>query len=1046
MKLLKRMLLISSILLITNHVFGQITLKGFVQDIKTNEPLIGASVKVLGTNIGTIANLEGRFELKVPNNSKTLIVTFSGYEDHIIQINGSSYFEIKLQPGKILDEVLVVGYSTEKKKDLTGSVAVIKLKEVRDLPAGNIMKNIQGRVPGVSVITDGSPGSTATIRIRGTGTLNNNDPLYVIDGVPTTSGMHELNPADIASIQVLKDASSASIYGARAANGVIVITTKNANGEGVKVTFDGNFSSQAYNNRLQPLNAMQRGEVFWRASVNAGFRPTSPIYNFLWNGDLKNPILGSIKTNEFLDANKTMAPADTRWFDEISQNSLIQSYNLGVSKGGESGNAFFSLGYYNHDGIIRETNFRRINIRINSDYSFLNKKVKIGENFQISTQGENQIPTDQVLFTSLVQHPLVPVHTLDGGWGGPVSGMTDRQNPVRLIEDNKQNRYSFLRPFGNVFIEIYPLKHLTIKSNFGVDYSLFYSRSLQKKYNSGFLIEPNNRVNSNANEGGSWIWSNTANYQLEKGKHDFNFLLGTEAIKYSQEYFGATRQGYLVEDLNYAHLSAGSSDQTNYGGGLSWSLLSYFGKVNYSFNNKYIISATLRRDGSSRFGINNRYGNFPAASVGWRITEESFLRTMRAKGMELKFRASWGINGNQEVNPLAQYNIYLANYGKEDALFDNPKPPVFVPKLGTAYDISGSDEGDLPSGYLNSQQGNPNLKWESTTQTNFGLDFYQNKFSVSIDYFKKVTSNILYLRSLLSAVGEASSQFINGGSVMNEGVELVTSYEGSLGSVGYSLNGNLATLKNEILDIPQDLFIRLPLSSNVSKDAQIELIGGKTIGQSLNSFYGYVADGLFQNQTEVSNHATQPGKGIGRIRYKDLNNDGIIDNKDQTFIGKADPMLSFGLNINLSYKSFSIETFLQGVSGVQYYNSYKTYTDFASLWPGTNWGSRTLGAWTETNTSSTIPRLTSIDLNNEGRVSSYFIENASYLKLRNVQIAYQLPKTLLTKINVKSCRIYIQGQNLYTIKHAEFTGPDPENPNFAFPIPTVYTVGMSLSF
>ncbi len=1032
--------------LIANTVLAQKIIKGVVKDNNSNEPLIGASIKALGKNIGTLTDINGNFELRVPDSTTTLATSYTGYQEQKVSISSRSYVIVLLNAGKLLGEVVVVGYTTEKKKDLTGAVAVVKLDEVKDLPTGNVMKNIQGRVAGVSVLTDGSPGSAATIRIRGSGTLNNNDPLYVIDGVPTKNGMHELNPADIASIQVLKDAASASIYGSRAGNGVIVITTKNAKSEGVKITFDSNLSMQQYGNRLQPLNAQQRGEVFWQANVNSGFKPTSPLYNFQWNGDLKNPILGSVSTNEYLDASKTMIPADTRWFDEISQQSFIQSYNLGVSKGGELGKSFFSVGYYNHDGIIRETNFRRINVRLNSDYLLLKKKLKIGHNFQISYQEESQIPVDQILFTSLVQHPLVPVRTINGGWGGPISGMTDRQNPVRLIEDNKQNQYSYIRPFGNVYLEIYPFKNLTLRSNFGVDYSIFYSRGLQKRYTSGFLTEPNNRLSSNANVGGNWIWSNTANYHLESGNHELNFLFGTEAIKYKQEFFGATRQDFLIEDLNFTYLSSGSSDQTNYGGGLKWSLMSYFSKVNYNFKNKYLLSVTLRRDGSSRFGPNNRFGNFPAASLGWRISEEPFLNNLTNKGIDLKLRTSWGINGNQEVNPLAQYNIYLANYGKEDALFDNPRPPVFVPKLGTAYDITGTDIGNLPSGYINVQQGNPNLKWETTTQLNYGLDLYMNKFSLSIDYFKKITSDILYLRSLVSAVGEASSQFVNGGSVSNEGIEIVSSYDGKVGAVSYAINGNLATIKNRIIDIPKDFFIRLPLASNVSNDAQIELIGGKTIGQSLNSFYGYVADGLFQNQTEVDVHATQSGKGIGRIRYKDLNNDGVIDNKDQTFIGKADPSLAFGLNLKLEYKSFSLETFFQGVTGIQYYNSYKTYTDFASLWPGTNWGIRTLNAWSEKNPNSTIPRLTSIDLNNEGRVSSYFIENASYLKLRNLQLAYQMPKAIVEKLNFKSVRVYVQGQNLFTIKSKQFTGPDPENPNFAFPIPIVYAIGTNLTF
>jgi hypothetical protein len=411
--------------------------------------------------------------------------------------------------------------------------------------------------------------------------------------------------------------------------------------------------------------------------------------------------------------------------------------------------------------------------------------------------------------------------------------------------------------------------------------------------------------------------------------------------------------------------------------------------------------------------------------------------------IDIKLRASWGQNGNQEIDPLASYNTYRAVYGKEDQVWDNPNPPAYRPALGTAYDISGNDQGQLPSGYIISQQGNDNLKWETTTQTDVGVDFEVKKFSGSFDYFQKQTSGILYFRTLLATVGEASGQYVNGGTVRNSGFEGLLSYQENFGPVTFEVNANAATLKNRVIYMPADLFVRTPLSGNVPNDAKKQLPGSALIGHSVNSMYGYVADGLFQNDEEVGNHATQPGKGVGRIRYKDLDHNGVIDNKDQTFIGTAAPTFSYGLNLSAGYKNFTFSIFFQGVAGIKYYNAYKTYTDFASLWPGTNWGSRTLDAWSPTNTSSTIPRLSIIDSNNEGRVSTYFVENASYMKLRNVQLGYKLPAGFMKKVHLTNARIFLQGQNLVTFKSKQFTAPDPENPNYAFPIPAIYTAGLS---
>ena len=1027
--------------------FAQYVIKGTVTDATTSSTLPGVSILLKGTSIGTTTDVNGKYSLEIPARKSVLVYSYVGYKTKEIDITKSATVDASLEVEvSQLEALVVVGYTTEKKKDLTGSVAVVNLSEVKELPAGNIIKNIQGRVPGVFVTTDGSPGSGAKISIRGSGTLNNNDPLFIIDGVPTKSGMHELNANDIESVQVLKDAASASIYGSRAANGVIVITTKSAKLEKTKIEFTSNWSLQQYTTKLDPLNAEERGKVYWQACVNDRLSPANPIYNYVWNGDFNNPVLGAINYPEYIDPDKTMKPADTRWFDEISRPSVLQNYNLTVSKGGEKSRSLFSLGWYDNNGIIKETNFTRFNARFNSSFNLLNNKLTLGENFTMSFQQEIMINSGDVMFTSLVQQPIVPVHTEDGGWGGPAPGMTDRQNPVRLIEDNKQNKYKYSRPFGNVYVQLDPVKNLSIKSSFGIDYSLYYARSLQKSYVSGFLVEDDNTLTNNMNLSGNYIWSNTATYKINKKKHSADFLLGTEQIKYKSEWYSASRQGYVSEDLNFAYLSSGAKNQLNAGGGSISTLLSYFGKANYSYNDRYLLSLTLRRDGSSRFGKNNRYGNFPAVSAGWRISEEKFFKDHISFPFYLKLRAGWGVNGNQEINDLAIYNIYQAVYNKEDPIWDNPTPTYF-PRLGTAYDIQGIDQGQLPSGYIYSQIANNDLKWESTAQTNIGIDFTLfDDFSGSVDYFIKNTRDILYYRTLLSAVGEANKQMVNGGDIKNTGLEFMLNYRAKISDLTLDITGNLATLKNKVVDVPDELLVNVPLSSIVPNEAKTELDRSIIIGHSVNSIWGYVADGLFQNQAEVDAHAEQTGKGIGRIRYKDLNSDGVINEKDQEFIGSVDPKLTYGLNVDVEYKHFDLSLFIQGVSGISVYNGYKTYTDFASLWPGTNWGRRTLDAWSPENTESSIPRLTIVDRNNEGRVSTYFIEPGSYLKLRNITLGYELPSQIASRYRMQQVRVYFQGQNLLTIKNKGFTGTDPENPNYAFPIPAIYSLGLELTF
>ena len=629
--------------------------------------------------------------------------------------------------------------------------------------------------------------------------------------------------------------------------------------------------------------------------------------------------------------------------------------------------------------------------------------------------------------------PIIPVYTLDGGWGGPVAGMSDRHNPVRIIEDNKQNHEDVVRLFGDVNLDLEVLKNLHFRSKFGIDYTGYWQRNMQLTYVSGFMSESTNRLDNSANYGGNWILSNTLSYNFELGKNVVDVMGGQEMMKYSFNAISAGRDVFASEDPDYMYLDAGESNKRNAGSATAYSLLSYFGKVNYSFDNRYLISATVRYDGSSRFGANNRYGTFPAFSFGWRLSEESFFKAAFPYVSDLKLRYGWGQTGNQEIGDFASPALYQALYGTD---------PTWDSDHGTAYDISGTGTGDLLSGYRRTQQMNADLKWETTTQNNIGLDFgfINQKFSGSLDYFTKSTKDILINPPYIATIGEGGSRWVNGATLDNKGFEFILSYNDKIGDVGLSVTGNISSYKNKVVKLPEDVINSYAGNGN---DQTI-------LGRPLNSMFGYVAEGIFQNQSEVDAHVEQTGKGVGRIRFKDVNKDGKINDEDRTWLGVADPDFIYGLNVAVNWKNFDFSMFWNGLVGYNVNNEVKRYTDFISFFGGHNYGKRTLDAWTPQNSSSTIPALSLNDNNYESRYSSYFIENASYLKLANMEIGYTIPEHLLKSVYMKNARIYVMGQNLLTVKKTwgddAFTGVDPETPNLSYPIPFSVTFGVNVTF
>ena len=1032
---MKKILLFALFVLMCTFLQAQsLTVHGKVVSKTDGEPIIGATViEANRTDNGTITDLNGEFMLSVTQGTE-LTISYIGFKT--VNVKGKASLNISLEEeSEMLQEIVVTGYTTQRKADLTGSISVVNMDEIAKQNENNPMKALQGRVPGMNITADGNPSGNTTIRIRGIGTLNNNDPLYIIDGVPTKSGMHELNGNDIESIQVLKDAASASIYGSRAANGVIIISTKKGKEGQVKINFDASVAASMYTNKMEVLNAEEYGRAMWQAYVNEGQDPNTNAlgYKYSWSYNSDGyPLLNSISMSKYLDSANKVPAADTDWFNETTRTGVIQQYNISVSNGSEKGTSFFSLGYYKNLGIIKDSDFERFSARINSSYNLIDKILTMGEHFTLNRTSEVQAPTG-FLQNVLQFNPSLPVYDINGEYAGPVGGYADRENPVARLERNSDNRYTYWRMFGDAYINLNPFKGFNLRSTFGLDYAQKSQRIFTYPISEGNVANDKNAVETKQEHWTKWMWNAIATYNLEIGKHRGDAMIGVELNREDDIHFSGYKEDYAILTPDYMWPDAGSGTAQAYGAGEGYSLISSFGKLNYTYDDKYLFSVTVRRDGSSRFGKNNRYAIFPSLSLGWRLNREKIMEDFTWID-DLKIRGSWGQTGNQEISNIARYTIYVPNYGVTESGGQS---------YGTSYDIAGSNGGSiLQSGFKRNQIGNDNIKWETTAQTNIGVDFslFKQTLYGSFDWFYKKTADILVQMAGIAAMGEGSSQWINAGEMKNMGVELNLGYrtQTSFG-LKYDLNANFSTYQNEITKLPATVAANGTFGGNGVKSV---------IGHANGSQVGYVADGIFKSQEEVDNHATQEGAGVGRIRWSDLDGNDIINEKDQKWIYDPIPAFSYGLNIYLEYKNYDLTMFWQGVQGVDVISDLKKETD---LWSGLNIGflnkgKRVLDAWSSINFDSNIPALSRSDINNEKRVSTYFVENGSFLKLRNVQIGYNVPKAFSQKLKMDHLRFYVSAQNILTIKSKEFTGVDPENANYGYPIPMNLTFGVNVGF
>lgn len=1000
-------------------------------------PLNFVTITILETQKSMITDEKGRFEISA-ENGQTLKFSSVGSTPVTIKIGPETKaLQIQLKSEHTaLNEVVVTGYQTQRKADVIGAVSVVNLADVKDVPIASPLQALQGRVPGMSVTVDGTPGGSArAVLIRGINTLGNNDPLYIIDGQAVDRRIFEtMDPNDIQSVQVLKDAASASIYGSRASNGVIIVTTKGAKTNKLHVDFNNSSSIQNYGSHLQMLNTLQRGRVLWQAAINDGITPVSTQYSFTSHTDAQgNPILDNVSVNEYLD--KTVQggikAGDTDWFKEISRQGFLVRDNLSLSSGSDTHSLYMSFANLTNRGIVKYTDNEQYDFRVNSSINSTNHTFKLGENLQVSYSKQTPIGSGQggtPLDLGILDLPILPVYAEDGSFSGPIgSGFSNRQNALQ-VADLSRNWKNYNRSvYGNAYVEITPLKNLVLRSVYGLEYTEAQQVVINPTYKAGFLSSTVNSYSNNNTTNVNLTWSNTLNYNLEFGKSRLNLLGGFEYLNFKNSFINGYKEGFLVQTPDYFQFDAGTGISTLSGNASGYKLLSYFSKANYSFNSKYLASLTLRADGSSRFGANNRFGFFPAASVGWRISEESFIKNKLPVISQLMLRVGVGTTGNQKIGNAATFGLFTPAYGVINARRNS----------GSAYDLNGVNSGTLPSGVIATQTANPNLKWESTTETNGGLDFgfFNQKLTGSFDYFFRKTKDILLVPPYLAVLGEGGAMWQNGATMQNKGWELTLGYNNHIGDFGYRLNGNISSFKDKVTYIPA---------------SSLRAYAGNTVktilGHSLSSIFGYVTDGIYQNQAEVNAGPVQPGKGVGRIRYKDLNGDGVIDQLDQDFLGTTLPDFEYGLNASFSYKNFSLSFFLQGIQGAKQVNTVKNQATLFGAFIGQNNSTLIMNAWTPQHTNTDIPAVSNFDSNNETRTSTYQIENSSYLKLRNIQLGYTLPKSFLQRWKMSRAEIYVSATNLFTVKSSQFISPDPENPSTFYPIAKTFTLGLTTSF
>ena len=972
-------------------------IKGKVVDFQTRESLPGVNVLFEGTTIGTVTNLDGVYSLELPEKAEALLFSYVGYETKRELISNREIIDVQLVSSSgVLNEVVVIGYGTQRKKDLTGSVSVVSTDDLGSVPVASISDALQGKAAGVQVISSGVPGSDATFRIRGVGTINDNNPLLVIDGVPVSNGLNQLNMSDVESIQVLKDASATAIYGSRGANGVLIVTTKRGKSDASKLDFNYYFGLQQPSKMVEMMNASQFAAMHNEMMENAGLI-TNPAY-----------------------ADPASLGQGTDWLGELFSPAPMQNYSLSYSGNSEKTNFYVSGNYFKQDGIVSGTGYERISVQFNTDTKIFDG-LRFGNSLTLNH--DNKKSGNYNIRNTMLALPTQPIFREDGTYSGPIAQPVwdgDITNPIGLskIVNNSTKGYNLL---GSAFGELDLMKDLKFKSTFGLQMNFWNDRTWAPSYHWNSSVNENDYLSEQYNKNITWVWDNYFTYDKNFGDHHLVAMAGTSAQENNRNYLYGSVQGFpsqLTQQMNNGNL------MPVVGGNMySWSLLSYMGRANYSYLGKYMVTATLRRDGSSRFGEGNKWGTFPSASAAWRISEESFMKDFDFLS-DMKIRAGYGITGNQEIG----------NYS-------------FASALQT---ISYNFNGQIVNAVVPTIMPNPNVQWEQQEQMNFGVDatFFNHKVEVAVDGYIKNTNQMLVPMNVPVSTGysDVFVPSINAGKMENRGVEVSVRSNNLTGDFSWTTNMTFAYNKNKVIDLNDTV----PLTSgSIGLNYNLALIQA---GYPINMFYGFVTDGIFQNQDEVDRHAVQvPGNdpfnrtSPGDIRFKDMNNDGVIDDKDRVLLGNPNPKFIFSLGNTFAYKRFDLTIFFQGMTGNQILNANRIWAEAMSV--AQNQTTLTLDRWTGEGTSQLVPRAVFNDPNKNARPSDRFVEDGDYLRLKNLIIGYTLPQSVLARLNMSSLRIYVSAVNLLT--WTKYTGFDPEVgtsgiDNSVYPLTSTYSIGLNI--
>ena len=974
---------------------------GIVTD-EQGEPIVGANIIEAGTTNGIISDVDGHFSLSISENA-TLVISCIGFIQQRIVVGNRSDFQIILQEdSQSLEEVVVVGYGTVKKRDLTGAISRVSLDDIQHSTQGNILERMQGRVSGVMISNVGGsePGGNISVQIRGAGTFRDIEPLYVVDGVPVPS-LDVVNPNEIESIEVLKDASSAAIYGSRAAHGVVLVTTKKGQSGRQSVTLNTLWGITTPYNLPRMANADQYYDMVQEAYRNGG-----------------SPVPAAVETMRAYNA-------DTDWWKELTDNSLTQDYNLGLSGGNEKITYSTNLGYRKEDGIIYHTGIERYSYRLNAEYKY-NKAITIGTNIGGSNYINDGVYTNvnqgQYLYSPYILDPLTPVYNPNADPSDPDYEInrymnslinTMASNPLSMVRRQNYTTET-LRLLGSIYADIKIYKGLSFNTNLGLNINNRQLSGVVKRYyHSPSDQNPNVQIREEVSRGNSLVWNNLIRYNQKIGSHSIDFVGGQTVERMNSRGVNGYKDGTPSNDPHFQILDAATVNDRTSGSRSESAILSYLARVNYNYADKYLLTASIRRDGSSQFHKDNRWGTFPSFSAGWRITEETFFKNLNLEDIitDTKIRAGWGATGNQSV-PNNSHMTLVSGGNNRRYVFGDPIT--------------------IEQGYGPSSTGNPEITWETTTMFNIGIDLLLwRNISLTTDYYVKTTNDLLMTIPLPQLSGYPSDPYLNMGSIRNKGFELALSYDRYDTPLNHSLSFNVSTVNTKVIEIAGGQ----PVSGSYSRSEE-----GLPFGQ----FYGYVWDGVFQNQAQIdaytnsSGEKLQPNASPGDFIFKDIAGldaegnktgpDGIINDQDRTFIGNPYPDFIFGFNVSLAYKGLDLLMMFQG----QYGNGVW----YRRLWEVANAnGSYNILAeayeqgWRGEGTSNKYARFSSRDANNNFRNSSWYVYDGSYMRLKNMQIGYSLPKNLISKIGLSKCRIYVSGTDLFTLTN--YPGRDPEigNPN-----------------